>query len=59
MTHHEHADLDKHSDQELRDAIAAAEEQDERLELESSEAALEAQRGQRSAIEEELERRRS
>ncbi|HWB71859.1 MAG TPA: hypothetical protein VG452_06555 [Egibacteraceae bacterium] len=59
MTHEGRPHLDKHSDKELRRAVETAESQDERLIEEGSEAALDAERTQRAAMEEELERRES
>lgn len=53
----DHTDYSKHSDAELRDGIAATEEQDDRIATESSDDALAAEREQRRAMDAELERR--
>lgn len=51
------ADYSKHSDDELREGIERAEEQEPRIAEESSEEALEAEREQRAAMEDELRKR--
>ena len=51
------ADYDKHTDEELRDAVERAQQQDERLAEENSDAALEAERAQRDEMEQELSER--
>ncbi len=51
------ADLDKHSDEELHEGAQKADEQSRRVADEDSDAALDANRQQREAIADELERR--
>lgn len=53
----EQADYDKHTDEELREGIRKAEQQEPRIAEEDSEQALEAEREQRKAMHDELERR--
>ncbi len=50
-------DYSKHSDEQLREGIERAEEQDPRIDAESSDEALEAERNQREEMAEELEHR--
>ena len=50
-------DLSKHTDEELREGIAKAEEQDSRIAREDSDEALRAEREQAERMREELERR--
>jgi hypothetical protein len=50
-------DYSKHTDEQLRAGIERAEEQDPRIDAESSDDALEAERAQREEMAEELERR--
>lgn len=52
-------DYSKHSDEELREGIERAEEQDPRIDVESSDDALEAERSQREQMAGELRRRNS
>jgi hypothetical protein len=51
------ADYSKHTDEELREGIAKATEQEPRIAAENSDEALEAEREQREAMSEELSRR--
>lgn len=53
------ADYDKHDDDELREGVRKGAEQEDRLEETGSEQQLSAERDQRHAMEEELERRDS
>jgi hypothetical protein len=50
-------DYSKHTDEQLREGIERAEEQDPRIATESSDEALEAERRQHDEMTEELERR--
>ena len=50
-------DYSKHTDEELREGIATAEQQDDRIAREDSDEALQAEREQVRAMREELERR--
>jgi hypothetical protein len=59
MTHHEHADFSKHTDEELQEGIRKADEQRDRVQREDSAEALEAHDHQRQAMAEELERRQA
>jgi hypothetical protein len=51
------ADYSKHTDEELREGVAKATEQEPRIAAEDSDEALEAAREQREAMSEELTRR--
>jgi hypothetical protein len=51
------ANLDKHTDEELRQGIRRADEQEPRVAAEDSEGASQAQRSQRDHMERELQRR--
>lgn len=53
----EHADYSKHTDEELREGLRKADEEAERIATEDSEEAVEANRDQRAAMQEELDRR--
>ena len=53
----EHADYSKHTDEELRDGIEKAKAQEPRIATEDSDAALDAEREQREAMEAELQKR--
>ncbi len=53
------ADYSKHTDDELRAGIARAQEQEGRIAAEDSDAALDAAREQRDAMQAELDRRQS
>lgn len=59
MTHHEHADLEQHTDEELREGIKKADEELSRIDQENSREAYEANRRQREALAAELEKRES
>ncbi len=51
------ADMSKHTDEQLREGIERAEEQEPRVAVESSDEAHEAQQVQKQEMEQELERR--
>ncbi len=53
------ADYRKHTDDELRAGIARVQEQEGRIAAEDSDAALDAAREQRDAMQAELDRRQS
>ena len=53
----EHADYSKHTDEELRAGIEKAKAQEPRIATEDSDAALDAERQQREAMEAELQKR--
>ncbi|CAN5597513.1 MAG: hypothetical protein M3493_14305 [Actinomycetota bacterium] len=53
------ADYSKHTDEELRAGIARVQEQEGRIAAEDSDAALDAAREQRDAMQAELDRRQS
>jgi hypothetical protein len=53
------ADYSKHTDDELRAGIARVQEQEGRIAAEDSDAALDAAREQRDAMQAELDRRQS
>ncbi len=55
MTHP--TDMSKHTDEELREGIARADEQAPRVEAEDSDAAREAQERKREQMQKELDRR--
>lgn len=57
MTHHQHADYDRHTDEELREAVDTADREYPRVKEASSEEAAQANRRQREAMAEELDER--
>jgi hypothetical protein len=59
MTHHDTADYSKHTDEELREAIAKSEQNMQRIASEGSDDQLAAAKEQHEAMESELARRQS